>query len=123
VVELMVASPAAMTTNSMEAPAPTSESAMGMRAACSEPRTTSSTTRATATPAKSSADISGMLTANRSPPTWTSLPGIAASRSSPAAMSAERCSSVMVETMRPPTRTETMAAAPSSLATPLPNAS
>jgi len=119
VVELTSSRPAAMTISIMDAPAPTRALAIGIIAAANEPRTTTRTMTATTSPASSTAVILGMLTAKRSPPMWTSLPGIDSWRSSAAVTRSSRCSSVNVETVRPSTRTLMSAAVPSSLIRPL----
>ncbi len=99
VVELMSNTPDAAVMTSTDAPAPTSAVASGSSAAQNEPRVTTRTMIATTTPSASTSDRCGRLIENRSPPTCTVLPGMAACSAAPASSSCSRWASVKVETL------------------------
>jgi len=98
VVELIAVTLAPMKISRMDATAPTRALTMGMTAARNDPSTTTSTMRATTTPMPSTTVTCGMFMLNRSPPTWTSLPGIASCRRRPASSRTSRWGSVNVDT-------------------------
>ena len=111
---MMGMTPAAITMMRTATPAPTSALITGIRAARSDPRTTSSTMIAMPTPIASMAEMCGMDTENRSPPTWTSPPGMASCRSAPASTSISRWASVRLDGPRPSLARTLMSAAVSS---------